>query len=284
MFYEKTGLVLEGGGMRGSYTAGVLDYFMEKDVMFSDVYGVSAGALIGANFLCGQIGRGFRTLTGYIGDKRYSGVRHLIKEGNWFNVDFSYNRIPNELDPADYETYKNSPMRFHSVIANLETGKAEYYHITDMTKEMDWLRASASLPLLSKPVPLKGQLYLDGGICDSIPIGKSMQDGNKKSVVILTQHRGFVKKPSSNRYPARVVYRNYPAFVKAMEERHNMYNAQTELAYSQEKLGKAYIIQPEEPVQIARLEKDRAKLKRLYDIGYRDGKKHFDRMIEFLDK
>ncbi|MBQ8604443.1 MAG: patatin family protein [Oscillospiraceae bacterium] len=284
MLYKNTGLVLEGGGMRGSYTAGVLDYFIEKDMMFSDVYGVSAGALIGANYVCGQIGRGFRTLTGYIGNKDYSGIKHLIKEGNWFNVDFSYNKIPNELDPADYDAYRNSPMRFHSVIANLETGKAEYYHITDMTKEMDWLRASASLPLLSQPVPLDGDIYLDGGISDSIPLEKSMADGNQKNVVILTQHRGFVKKPSGNRYPARIVYRKYPAFVKAMEERHNMYNRQTEFVYRQEKLGNAYVIQPEEPVQIARLEKDVSKLKRLYDIGYRDGKKHYEKIIEFLKK
>lgn len=284
MFYENMGLILEGGGMRGSYTAGVLDYFIEKGVMFSHVYGVSAGALVGANYICGQKGRGFRTLTGYIGDKRYSGVKHLIKEGNWFNVDFSYNRIPNELDPADYDSYAKSPMRFYSVIANLETGKAEYYHITDMRKEMDWLRASASLPLLSQPVELAGRLYLDGGISDSIPLEKSMADGNRKNVVILTQHRGFVKKPSSNRYPSRVIYRKYPNFVQAMENRHNMYNAETENAYRQEKLGNAYIIQPEEPVQIARLEKDVSKLKRLYDIGYRDGRKHYEKMTEFLGK
>ena len=284
MFYENTGLVLEGGGMRGSYTAGVLDYFMEKGVEFSSVYGVSAGALIGANYLCGQIGRGFRTLTGYIGHKDYSGIKHLIKEGNWFNVDFSYNKIPNELDPADYDTYQKSPMKFYSVIASLESGKAEYYHITDMRKEMNWLRASASLPLLSKPVNLNGKLYLDGGISDSIPLEKSMADGNRKNVVILTQHRGFVKKPSSNRYPARMLYRNYPNFVSAMENRHIMYNTETENAYVQEKLGNAYIIQPEEPVQIARLEKDKSKLKRLYNIGYNDGKKHYEKMVEFLEK
>ena len=284
MFYENTGLVLEGGGMRGSYTAGVLDYFMEKSVEFSSVYGVSAGALIGANYLCGQIGRGFRTLTGYIDNKDYSGVRHLIKEGNWFNVDFSYNRIPNELDPADYDTYAKSPMKFYAVIANLETGKPEYPQLTDLRREMNWLRASASLPLLSKPVNLNGGLYLDGGICDSIPLEKSMADGNRKNVVILTQHRGFVKKASSNRYPARILYRDYPQFVDAMENRHNMYNQQTENAYRQEELGSVYIIQPENPVEIARLEKDTAKLKALYDIGYNDGKKHYEKMIQFLEK
>ncbi|MBR5521091.1 MAG: patatin family protein [Oscillospiraceae bacterium] len=284
MFYENTGLVLEGGGMRGSYTAGVLDYFMEKGLMLSHVYGVSAGALIGANYVCGQVGRGFRTLTGYIGNKDYSGLKHLVKEGNWFNVDFSYNRIPNELDPADYDSFSASPMKFFAVIANLETGCAEYPQLKDLRKDMDWLRASASLPLLSKPVPLGDGLYLDGGISDSIPLEKSVADGNTKNVVILTQHREFVKKPSSNRYPARLMYRKYPAFVKAMDERHNMYNRQTEYVYQQEKAGTTYVIQPQRPVEIARLEKDTSKLRRLYDIGYRDGKKHYENIIRFLSE
>ena len=283
MLYN-AGLVLEGGGMRGSYTAGVLDYFIDKGLEFPSVYGVSAGALIGANFVCGQKERGFRTLTNYIGNKEYSGMRYLLTTGNWYNNDFAYNRIPNELDPADYEAYIRSPMKFYSVIANLETGKAEYYHITDLKKEMNWLRASASLPLLSTPVVLDGQKYLDGGICDSIPLEKSMADGNGKNVVILTQHRGFIKKPSANRYPSRVMYRRYPEFVRAMDTRHDMYNAQTDLCYEMEKQGKAYIIQPEKPVEIARLEKDKAKLRRLYETGYREGAKHYEKLMEFLNR
>ena len=278
------GLILEGGGMRGSYTAGVLDFFMDKNLQFRDVYGVSAGALIGANFVCGQRERGFRTLTNYIGNKDYSGVHHLMKTGNWYNNDFAYNRIPNELDPADYESYTASPMRFYSVIANIETGKAEYYHITDLKKEMDRLRASASLPLLSTPVTVKGKRYLDGGISDSIPLEESMRNGNEKNVVILTQHRGFVKKPSSNRIPARWLYNRYPNFIHAMETRHEMYNAQTELCYEMEKQGKAYIIQPEKPVEIARLEKDKSKLRRLYETGYREGEKHYEKLMEFLER
>jgi len=282
--YEKTGLVLEGGGMRGSYTAGILDYFMEKGLMFSSVYGVSAGALIGANFLCQQHGRGFRTLTGYIGNKEYSGVGNLIKCGNWFDPDFSYRRIPYELDPADFDTYAASPMKFYSVIANIETGQAEYHHIKDMRKEMDWLRASASLPLLSQPVVLAGQKYLDGGISDSIPLQRSMDDGNTKHVVILTQHRGFVKKPSSNKRLTRLIYRKYPNFIAAMENRHNMYNSQTELAYEMEKQGRAFVIQPENPVEIARLEKDVSKLKTLYDIGYRQAARIYDDLVAYLEK
>lgn len=282
--YEKTGLVLEGGGMRGSYTAGVLDYFTEKSLEFSSVYGVSAGALMGASFVCGQKERGFRTLTGYIGNKDYSGLHHYIKTGDFYNIDFAYNKIPNELDPADYDAFSSSPMNFYSVISNIKTGKAEYYHITDLKKEMDRLRASASLPLLSNPVVLNGQKYLDGGISDSIPLERSIHDGNEKHVVILTQHRGFVKKPSSNKHLTRFFYRKYPNFIGEMENRHNMYNAQTKFVYEKEKEGSVFVIQPEKPVEIARLEKDKTKLKRLYDTGYRQAEKMYTSLIKFLER
>ncbi len=282
--YINTGLVLEGGGMRGCYTAGVLDYFMEKGMEFSSVYGVSAGAIIGANYIGGQTERGFRTLTDYIGNKDYHGMGQFIKHGDFYNVDFAYNKIPNELDPADYVAYRNSPMKFYSVIANVKTGRAEYYHITDIEKEMDYMRASASLPLISKPVELDGNIYLDGGICDSIPLEKSISDGNGKNVVILTQHRGFVKKPSNNKYLAKLIYRKYPRFVQAMADRHIMYNNELDLVYNEEAKGTTFIIQPENPVEIARLEKDKSKLKDLYNIGYARAEKAYPRLIEFLDK
>ncbi|MBQ3009337.1 MAG: patatin family protein, partial [Oscillospiraceae bacterium] len=204
--------------------------------------------------------------------------------GNFYNIDYAYNRIPNELDPADYDEFMASPMRFHSVIANMETGKAEYYHITDMRKEMNWLRASASLPLLSTPVVLDSKKYLDGGISDSIPLERSIADGNTKHVVILTQHRGFVKKPNSNKYLTRLVYRKYPNFVHAMEDRHNMYNRETEFVYEKEKEGSVFVIQPEKPVEIARLEKDKSKLKRLYQQGYDQAAACYESLMEFLEK
>ncbi len=282
--YNNTGLVLEGGGMRGCYTAGVLDFFIEKGLEFSHVYGVSAGAIIGANYIGGQLHRGFRTLTDYIGNKDYHGVGQWLKHGDFYNVDFAYNKIPNQLDPADYEGYRNSPMKFYSVIANIETGKAEYYHITDIEKEMHYMRASASLPLISHPVQLDGKKYLDGGICDSIPLAKSLSDGNGKNVVILTQHRGFVKQPSNNKYAAKIVYRNYPNFVNAMANRHNMYNSELELVYNEEEKGTTFVIQPESPVAIARLEKDISKLKDLYDIGYNQAKEMYPALVEFLEK
>ncbi len=282
--YKNTGLVLEGGGMRGCYTAGVLDFFIEKGLNFSSVYGVSAGSIIGANYIGRQKHRGFRTLTDYIGNKDYHGFGQWLRHGDFYNVDFAYRKIPFELDPADFSAFRNNPSKFYSVIANIETGKAEYYHIADIEKEMDYMRASASLPLISHPVQLDGKKYLDGGICDSIPLQRSMDDGNTKSVVILTQHRGFVKKPSSNKYAAKIVYRKYPAFVKAMADRHIMYNNELDLVYAKEKEGSVFVIQPEKPVEIARLEKDKSKLKELYDTGYKQRREIYPKLMEFLEK
>ena len=160
---NKTALILEGGGMRGTYTSGILDYLMEKGIYFDSIYGVSAGALNGVNFKSRQIGRSLRTFTMYQKDKRYAGIHHLLKDGDWFNVDFSYNQIPNQLDKADYDTFVSDNTNFYSVVSNVETGKAEYLHLTDMRKDMDGLRASASLPILSNLVEFNGKKYIDMG-------------------------------------------------------------------------------------------------------------------------
>lgn len=279
---EKSALVLEGGGMRGAYTAGVLDYLMDKGVEFDTVYGVSAGALTGANYKSRQIGRGIRTFAAYLQDERYAGPQYLLKSGDWFNIDFSYNQIPNRLDPADYDTFNENKTDFYSVVSNVETGKAEYIKITDLRKQMDRLRASASLPLLSNIVVVDGKKYLDGGSCDSIPLKKSISDGHSKNLVILTQHRGFVKKPSANRYACRVMYNKYPNYVKAMNNRHLMYNRQLKYTYEMEKQGKAFVIQPQKPVEISRLEKNPARLMELYHRGKVDAAKNFENLMEYL--
>lgn len=280
----KSALVLEGGGMRGAYTAGVLDYLMEKGVSFDSIYGVSAGALTGANFKAGQVGRGLRTFAAYLHDERYAGPQHLLKTGDWFNIDFSYNKIPNELDPADYDTFNASPVNFYSVVSNVETGKAEYIRITDLKRQMDLVRASATLPLLSNIVEIDGKKYLDGGSCDSIPLKKSMADGHSKNLVVLTQHRGFTKKPSANRYACRLMYKKYPNYVKAMDNRHNMYNRQLKLVYEMEKQGKAFVIQPAAKVEVSRLEKNPARLVELYHQGKMDAASCYQRLVEYLNK
>lgn len=281
---NKSALVLEGGGMRGAYTAGVLDYLMEKGVSFDSIYGVSAGALTGANFKAGQVGRGLRTFAAYLHDVRYAGPQHLLKTGDWFNIDFSYNKIPNELDPADYDTFNASSVNFYSVVSNVETGKAEYIRITDLKQQMDLVRASATLPLLSNIVEIDGKKYLDGGSCDSIPLKKSMVDGHSKNLVVLTQHRGFTKKPSANRYACRLMYKKYPNYVKAMDNRHNMYNRQLKLVYEMEKQGKAFVIQPAAKVEVSRLEKNPARLVELYHQGKMDAASCYEQLVEYLNK
>ena len=281
---NKSALVLEGGGMRGAYTAGVLDFLLEKGMEFDSIYGVSAGALTGGNYKSRQIGRGLRTLASYLQDERYSGPQYLMKTGDWFNIDFSYNQIPNELDKVDYDTFDANPVNFYSVVSNVETGKAEYIKITDLRKQMDRLRASATLPLLSNIVEYDGKKYLDGGSCDSIPLKKSMEDGHNKNLVILTQHRGFTKKPSANRYACRVMYKEYPNFVKAMDNRHYMYNRQLKLVYEMEKKGKVFVIQPADRVDVARLEKNPARLVELYHQGKMDAANSYERLVEYMNK
>lgn len=277
------GLILEGGGMRGVYTAGVLDYFMDKGAEFSSVYGVSAGALNGANFVSRQRGRSIRTFTQYMGDERYSGPKYLVKTGDWFNIDFVYGEIPNKLDAVDWDTFAASKVKYYAVLSNLVTGKAEYHRVTDLKKQMDVVRASASLPLLSSIVKINGKKYLDGGICDSIPLEKSISDGNSKNVVILTQHRGFEKQPASGMNLIRLMYRRYPRFVAANRYRHLMYNNQTKYVLRKEREGQAFVIRPRHPVHIDRLEKDTAKLWRLYRTGYEDGRAHYEDMIRYLE-
>ena len=277
-------LILEGGGMRGTYTAGILDYFMEKGLDFSSLYGVSAGALNGANYMSGQLNRSARVMINYIDDERYAGKHYLLKTGDYFNLDFVYNTIPNELDPVDHEAFRNNPTKFFAVVSNVETGKPEYFQIEDLEKDMDKLRASASLPLLSNTVKIDGKKYLDGGICDSIPLRKSIVDGNEKNIVILTQHREFVKKPSGNKHITRVFYHRYPKFIEACEIRHLMYNNETAYVHMMEAEGKAFVIQPKEPVKIARLEKDKSKLWELYAEGKKDAAEIYDKVIEYLEK
>ena len=278
-------LILEGGGMRGVYTAGVLDYFMERKLELATVYGVSAGALNGANYKSRQIGRSINTFTGFMGDKRYSGPKYLLTTGDWFNKDFVYGTIPNLLDKVDWEGFRKSPTALYAVLANVRTGRAEYKELKDVQipVEMDILRASASLPILSKPVHIDGEVYLDGGICDSIPLRKSIADGHAKNVVILTRDKGYVKTAGSNNIAADTLYRKYPNFRQAMKSRHIVYNSQVRFVHKNAADGKAFVIQPKEPVSIGRLEKDKKKLWTLYHQGFNDAKECYDRLIEFLE-
>lgn len=283
--YE-AGLVLEGGGMRGLYTAGVLDFFIDKGIYFRNCYGVSAGATQGCSYLSKQKGRAYRIFTNYMNDKRYASINNLFKEGNYFGKDFSLKTIPNELEPYDYDTFLNSGANFYAVASNCNTGKAEYLKVGDMRDEveMDKIWASCSLPLLSKNVHINGEEYLDGGVSDSIPVVKAIKDGNRKVVVILTRDDSYRKKPNNLMRLIKLKYKAYPELVKAMEMRHRNYNRTIKRIKKLEEEGKIFVIRPKQVVEIGRLEKDIKKMKDLYNIGYKDALGCFEELLEYLNK
>lgn len=278
------GLILEGGGMRGVYTAGVLDFFMDAGIRIAHCYGVSAGAVNATNYLSKQRGRTFQTTVRYINEKCYCSIQNLLTTGDFFGADFIYNRIPNALDPFDYDTFQKSDSHMIAVVTNVVTGLPEYKPLIDLRTQMQWLRASCSLPLISKILELDGEKYLDGGITDSIPLAKSMGDGNGKNIVILTQHNGYHKYPEHSKALVNGVrYARYPQMQKAIKQRHLMYNCQLELVAEQEKLGSALVIRPKAPVTISRLEKKVDKLTAFYEQGYEDAKEKLDEIMRFLE-
>ena len=280
----EAGLVVEGGGMRGVYTAGVLDYFMEKNLYFDDCYGVSAGACHISSYVSKQIGRSMKVTLDYINDKRYCSINSLIKTGDMFGVEMLYDIIPNKLELYDYETFNKFKGNFYSVVTNCKTGKAEYIKIKDMKKDIIAVRASSSLPLLSRIVEINGKEYLDGGITDSIPIKKSIKDGHKKNVVILTRDKTYRKSKPKFLSFFKLKYKKYPNLVKAIENRYKMYNETLDFIEEEKAKNKVFIIQPKLPVKISRIEKDKDKLKALYDQGYEDAKELYEDLMKFLEE
>lgn len=279
------GLVLEGGAMRCMYTAGILDYFLDNNIDLLHCYGVSAGAVSATNYLSKQRGRTFRTTIDYINDKRYCSIRNLITTGNLFSTDFLYNQIPNQLDPFDYDTFKNNNVRMTAVVSDVVSGKPFYKEFTDLREDMEWLRASCSLPFLAQIVELTGQRYLDGGLCDSIPLERAMNDGYHKNIVILTRPDGYQKKKGKlSSLLGSLFYYKYPQLLKESKNRHSMYNQQLKLIKEQEVLGNVFVFRPNNSHQIDRLEKNTDKLNALYKQGYQDAKNQVDKIYHFLNK
>lgn len=279
---SSNGLILEGGGMRGVYTAGVLDFFLEHGVSFDSCYAVSAGACHGCSYLSGQQGRALRVTVDYLEDKRYCSIYSLLTTGDIFGADMAYNQIPNYLDPYDYEAFKKRKANFYVVVTNCRTGQPEYVPVEEMVEGLLAVRASSSLPLLSRMVTIKGTEYLDGGIADSIPLRKSQSDGHDKNVVVLTQAVDYRKKPNQLMPFIRIRYRKYPALVRQMERRYQQYNETLDYIGREEKAGRVLVIRPGKPVNIGRLEKDRNKLMVLYREGYEDAKAKHQDLIGFL--
>lgn len=280
----EAGLILEGGGLRGVYTAGVLDAFLDEDLEFSSVYGVSAGSCQACSFLSKQRGRGYHTCADYVTDPGYCGVRSFLKTGNFFNVDMCYSRIPDVLNPFDHETFADYKGKLYAVVTNVETGEAEYLRVRDLKKQIWMIRASSSLPLISKTVIAHGKPYLDGGIADSIPIRKSIEMGNHKNIVILTRPEGYRKEPNPMMKAIKLRYHAYPEFVKQAQNRHIRYNETLAFLEEEEQKGNLIVIRPRSEVTVGRLEKDVNKLKDLYEIGYEDGKAKVDSIKEYMKK
>ena len=281
----KHGIVLEGGAMRGLFTAGVLDVFMENGIRFDSAVGVSAGACFGSNLKSEQTRRAIRYNLRFAKDKRYCSVRSLIKTGDMFGAEFCYHTIPDELDEFDVDTFESSPMDFWVVATDIETGKAVYHKLKDLDyDELEWLRASASMPLASRIVEVGGRRMMDGGISDSIPLRFMQHIGMKKNVVILTQPRGYVKRQTKAVPMLKAVYKNYPLFVKACSDRHKMYNRELAYIRKAEQSGNTLVIAPPKKLPIGHIEHDEENLQRVYLIGRQAGIEKLKEVRKFLSE
>lgn len=278
---EKTGLVLEGGGMRGIYTAGVLDVFMENKISFDGVIGVSAGAIHGSSYVSGQHGRSIRYYKKYCRDRRFMSWRNLFLTGDMVDETFCYHELPEKLDPYDYEAFLRSHTRFYVTCSNVETGQAEYIHITDMKEQIDYIRASASLPFVSRIVEVDGKKLLDGGCTDSIPVEAFMKMGYDRCVAVLTRPDGYVKKEHHNAM-AGIRYRKYPEFARAVENRPSVYNRQTENIRKLEKSGNVFVLRPSKPLEIGRMSHDVKAVVKTYKQGRYDAKLHLEELKQWI--
>ena len=280
----KKGLVLEGGAMRGLWTAGVIDVMMEHDIRPDGLIGVSAGAAFGCNYKSRQIGRAIRYNTRFAKDPRYSGWKSLLKSGDYFNAEFGYHVVPYEYDIFDTETFEKDPLEFTVVCTDVETGAAVYHQMDHVDyDELEWLRASASMPLASKIVEVGGWKLLDGGVSDSIPLEYYERQGYKRNVVILTQPLGYRKKHLALMPLMRLALRKYPHFLKALDERHLMYNCQLDYVAEAERLGRCLVIRPDEDIPIGHLSHDPQQMRLVYDMGRKVGERYIDKIKEYYE-
>ncbi len=279
---NQIGLVLEGGAMRGMFTGGILDVFMENRIEFDAAVGVSAGAVFGCNLQSRQIGRTIRYNMKYAKNWRYSGYLSLLLTGDLYGGDFDYRKIPEELDPFDIHTFEENPMKFYCVVTDAVTGKAVYHLCETGTGEhMHYMQASASMPAVSRPVLAEGRQYLDGGIADSIPLPFLQKEGYEKNVVILTQPADYRKKPA-NMTLMKPLLRKYPAIIDAVAKRHDVYNEQVAFVRSEEAKGNTLVIAPEAPLEIGHLCKDPKELERVYQLGRKTGEAYLEKVKAFV--
>ena len=280
------GLIFEGGGMRGLYTAGVVDALLDNGVVIKTGIGVSAGICHACSYYSLQRGRAARVILDYIDRSYYCGRKVYAKTGDFFSERFIYHTVPEKLNRIDNDAFvflNKNGVKLYSCVTSLESGRAEYFRIEDMFEDIEKIRASASLPLLSRNVEIDGKYYLDGGVADSIPIKQSEKLGNKKNVVILTQPRDYRKKPNSAYPLIKLKYSRYPRFTRSMKLRYLVYNRTLDYIKEQEESGSAFVIAPQMSFNIDRLERDRTKLCELYAAGYADAMGRMAEIKKFLD-
>lgn len=281
----KKGLILEGGAMRGMFTAGVIDVMMEHEIEFDGLIGVSAGAAFGCNYKSKQIGRVLRYNTRFCRDKRYSGWRVWLKTGNIYSTDFCYGEVPLKYDVFDFDTFEENPMEFYVVCTDIETGKPVYHKYGNRNDHgFDWIRASASLPLVSHVVENDGLKLLDGGISDSIPVKYFESIGYDRNIAVLTRPEGYQKEANKLMPILRRKYKAYPKFLQTLENRHIRYNETLNYIKKQEKEGKLYVIRPESALKISAVEKNPQKLQEIYERGRGVAQKQIREIEQYLSK
>lgn len=278
-----TGLVLEGGALRGLFSAGVMDVLMEAGVHFDGVVGVSAGACFGCNYKSGQAGRVLRYNLRYAHDLRYCSLWSLLTTGGIFGAQFAYYRLPQELDKFDTAAFDRSPMQFHLVATDVDTGEAVYKRFDRFAEDIfDWILASSSMPIVSRVVDIGGQRLLDGGIADSIPLRYFQEQGFQRNVVVLTQPADYLKKPLGHVRLIRHLLRRYPTLVEAWERRHEMYNAELQYIAEQAAAGNALVICPDATLPIGHLSHSRKRMRETYQLGHKTAAALLPRIQEFL--
>ena len=280
----KTGLIMEGGAMRGMFTAGVLDVLMENGLVTDGAIGVSAGAVFGCNYKSHQIGRVIRYNTEYCNDKRYASFKNLVKTGNLYSEQFCYHEVPEKLDPFNEAAFAASPMDFFVVCTDVKTGEPIYHKCRKGDAEdVLWMEASASMPLAAKIVKIGHYGLLDGGVADSIPVRFFESIGYKRNLIILTQPKGYTKKKNKFLPAIRAKYFRYPAFVEAVADRHERYNETLSYISMLEQAGKDYVIRPPIPLEIGAMERDPAQLRRVYETGRAVAQIQVEKIRDFLD-
>ena len=281
----KRGWVLEGGAFRGLFTSGIIDVMMAHDVWPDGLIGVSAGAAFGCNYKSRQTGRAIRYNKAYAHDPRYSGIRSLLTTGDYFNAQFAYHTMPRQLDVFDNEAFNANPMQFYAVCTDVETGKAVYKHLEQASDTTyDWIRASASMPLVSRVIDLEGYKLLDGGVADSIPLAYFESIGYDRNVVILTQPEGYLKEHNKLMPLLRLLLRKYPKMIEALDQRHLMYNRQLDYVSEAEREGRCLVIRPKEHLPIGHISHNPDEMQRVYDMGCEEGERRIADIIRFYNE